>query len=94
MSEQNDSKYATGGFIPPGEKTLINTLGEPELVLSAGQWAELHHVDDDRLPTDGPNVSTSQGDYDHQNHIGEPCDDDEAADVQRLLADPGPDGGW
>ncbi len=45
-----------------------------------------------QLPPHDPNVACSQGDHDHENHIGDPVDDDpEVAAAMAQLAAGGAD---
>lgn len=43
---------------------------------AAGYRTVLDDEEADQLPADDPNVAAEHGDYNHEDHIGEPVDDD------------------
>lgn len=45
----------------------------------------------EQLDPDDPNVASGQGDYNHEDHIGNPVMDEETEEIARLAAD---GGGW
>lgn len=92
MSEPQGN-YDQGGTLPPGTTNITNTAGVSQTFAAPVEFNAVGGNLPNLLGPTDPNIAAGQGDYDHENHIGDPCDDGESAEIARLVAEAGePDG--